>query len=74
MECWGGTLIEDDMSPEEKAIMEAMWAPPEGRFISVSAGVLVLLWGEERQQRGVLGSCGCSLGRADPAGGEIPIS
>ena len=28
------------MSPEEKAIMEAMWAPPEGRFISVSAGFL----------------------------------
>ena len=28
------------MPPEEKAMMEAMWAPPEGRFISVSAGFL----------------------------------
>ena len=39
--CWGSMLIEgDDMPPEAKAMMEAMWAPPEGRFISVSAGFL----------------------------------
>ena len=31
---------DDDLPPEAKAMMEAMWAPPEGRFISVSAGFL----------------------------------
>ena len=41
VKCWGSMLIEgDDMPPEAKAMMEAMWAPPEGRFISVSAGFL----------------------------------
>ena len=41
VKCWGSMSIEgDDMPPEEKAMMEAMWAPPEGRFISVSAGFL----------------------------------
>ena len=42
VECWGGMLVEDlfqdDTPPEAKAMMEAMLAPPEGRFISVSAG------------------------------------
>ena len=41
VKCWGSMSIEgDDMPPEEKAMMEAMWAPPQGRFISVSAGFL----------------------------------
>ena len=41
VKCWGSMSIEgDDMPPEEKAMMEAMWAPPEGWFISVSAGFL----------------------------------
>ena len=40
VECWGGTPMEDDMPPEARAMMEAMSAPPEGRFISVSAGFL----------------------------------
>ena len=47
VECWGGMLVEDDMPPEAKAMMEAMLAPPEGRFISVSAGFHVLLRGED---------------------------
>ena len=40
--CWGSMSIEgdDDMPPEAKAMMEAMWAPPGGRFTSVSAGFL----------------------------------
>ena len=42
VECWGGMLVEDlfqdDTPPEAKAMMETMLAPPEGRFISVSAG------------------------------------
>ena len=40
MDCWGGMSLRDDMSPEEKALMETMLALPEGRFISVSAGFL----------------------------------
>ena len=32
--------MEDLMPPEAKAMMEAVSAPPEGRFISVSAGFL----------------------------------
>ena len=41
VKCWGSMSIEgDDMPPEGKAMMEAMWAPPEGWFISVSAGFL----------------------------------
>ena len=41
VKCWGSMSIEgDDMPPQEKAMMEAMLAPPEGRFISVSAGFL----------------------------------
>ena len=40
VECWGQIedIFQDDMPPEAKAMMEAMLAPPEGRFISVSAG------------------------------------
>ena len=57
------------MSPEERAMMEAMSAPPEGRFISVSARVPVLLRSEGREQRRVLGSCDRRLGCADPGGG-----
>ena len=42
VECWGGMLVEDlfqdDTPPDAKAMMEAMLAPPEGQFISVSAG------------------------------------
>ena len=40
VDCWGGMSLRDDMSPEEKAMMETMLALPEGRFISVSAGFL----------------------------------
>ena len=44
MECWGGSPLEDiigsDAPPEAKAEMEAMLAPPEGRFKSLSAGFL----------------------------------
>ena len=41
VKCWGSMSIEgDDIPPEAKAMMEAMWAPPEGRFISVGAGFL----------------------------------
>ena len=41
VKCWGSMSIEgDDMPPEAKAMREAMWAPPEGRFISVSAEFL----------------------------------
>ena len=41
VKCWGSMSIEgDDMPTDAKAMMEAMWAPPEGRFISVSAGFL----------------------------------
>ena len=42
VKCWGSMSIDgdDDMPPEAKAMLEAMWAPPEGRFISVSAGFL----------------------------------
>ena len=41
VKCWGSWLIEDDdMPPHARAMMEAMWEPPEGRFISVSAGFM----------------------------------
>ena len=41
VKCWGSMSIEGgDIPPETKAMMEAMWAPPEGRFMSVSAGFL----------------------------------
>ena len=44
VECWGGLPLEDiigsDAPPEAKAAMEAMLAPPEGRFKSLSTGFL----------------------------------
>ena len=44
VECWGGPPLEDiigsDAPPEANAAMEAMLAPPEGRFKSLSAGFL----------------------------------
>ena len=41
VECWGRFLREDDdRDPELKAAMEALVAPPEGRFKSLSAGFL----------------------------------
>lgn len=44
VECWGGPpwgeIVGSDAPPEALAAMEAMLAPPEGRFKSLSAGFL----------------------------------